>query len=71
MLPREQIFYKKRTFFFRFPHGGTKVSSADFFFEYFGKKTLQHRVSIVIGLKGPQISAHRFFSHHLIDELET
>ena len=27
-----------------------RVSSADFFFEQLGKKTLQHRVSIVIGL---------------------
>ena len=28
-----------------------RVSSADFFFEQLGKKTLQHRVSIVIGLR--------------------
>ena len=36
---------------FRFHHSsGTGLSSADFFFEMFGKKTLQHRASIVIGL---------------------
>ena len=45
---------RKKTFFPLVPHsGGTSVSSAGFFFELFGKKTLEHRVSIVIviGLK--------------------
>ena len=42
---------EKQLFFFRFPHsGGTRVSSANLFFEWFRKKTLQHRVPIVIGL---------------------
>ena len=47
----EQIIQKTDMFFSRFSNrGGTRVFSADFFFEHFGKKTLQHRVSIVIGL---------------------
>ena len=49
---REHIILKKQAFFSRFPHtsGGTSVSSAGIFFEQFGKKTLQHRFSVVIGL---------------------
>ena len=50
MQQREQIILEKRTFF-RFHHSsGTGVSSDNFFSETFGKQTLQHRVSIVIGL---------------------
>ena len=48
-----QIILEKQTFFSRVPHsGGTSVSSAGFFFEYFGKITLEHSVSIVTGLTG-------------------
>ena len=48
---REQILIKQHTYS-RFPHsGGTRVSSADFFFVKFGNKTWQHRVYIVIGLR--------------------
>ena len=47
---REQIILEQ-TFFSRVPHsGGTSVSSAGFFFEWFGKIPFDHRVSIVIGL---------------------
>ena len=55
---REQIILEQ-TFFSRVPHsGGTSVSSAGFFFEWFGEITLEHRVCIVIGLRTEKIG-HR------------
>ena len=42
--------------------GGTSVSSADFFLEYFWKKTLEHRVSIVIGIRETNKT---FISNHI------
>ena len=49
---REQIILEKQASFPRVPHsGGTSVSSAGFFFEQLGKIILEHRVSIVTGLR--------------------
>ena len=50
----DQIVLTKQSlfFFFRFPdRGGTRVSSAVFFLVVW-KQTLQHRVSISLGLRG-------------------
>ena len=44
------FFFFKNISFSRFPqNGGTRVSSTDFFLEYFGNKNLRHCASIVIG----------------------